>query len=53
MSAGAAPLAAVAGTDPVAGRRSAVVDKDLVSDLSLRLFMSEIRYRTNIDRASW
>ena len=50
LSAGAAPLAAAAaGTDPAAGRRSSVVDKDLVPDLSLRLFMPEIRFRPNTD----
>lgn len=49
----AAAAAAAAGTDPTAGRRSTVVDKDLVPDLSLRLFMPEIRYRPNTDRASW
>lgn len=45
--------AAAAGTDPMAGRRSTVVDKDLVPDLSLRLFMPEIRYWPSTDSASW
>lgn len=55
MSTGATPLAAAAaaaGTDPAAGKRSAVVDKDLVPDLSLSLFMFEITYRTDTDSAS-
>lgn len=44
MSAGTAPLAggAAAGTDRVSGRRRAVVDKDLLPDLSLKLLMLEI-----------
>lgn len=40
-------MAAATGTDPKAGRRRTVVDKDLVPNLSLRLFMPEIRHRPN------
>lgn len=52
MSAGAASLAAAAaGADPAAGRRRAVVDKNQIPDLSLRLFMPEILNRAKPDQA--
>lgn len=52
MSASAAPLAAAAGTDPAPGSRRTVVDKDLVPDLSLSLFMPGIICSTNADHSS-
>lgn len=52
MSASAASLAAAAGTDPVPGRRRTVVDKNLVQDLSLKLFISEIICSGNSDHSS-
>lgn len=45
--------AAAAGTDPKAGRRSIVVDKEVVPNLSLRLVMHEIRNRPKTDSSSW
>lgn len=48
------PLAEVAaGSNPTAGRRSIVVDRDRVPDLSLRLIMLEIRYCSSIESAFW
>lgn len=52
MSASPASLAAAAaGADPAAGKRRAVVDKNQVPDLSLRLFMPEILNRAKTNQA--
>lgn len=45
-------MAPAAVTGPKAGRRSPVVDRDLVPDLSLGPFMPEIRHRPNTHGAS-